>query len=190
MLLNKEVEATAAIDLSHLQSTPAASGFISDVKDKVKEMRRLELAMISAEAAFKMAKETYEQYKATVVIASFVSAGIEQIQDDNGNFVKLESKYYCNPNKNDSDRLVISNWLKANGGEHLLKHEGKVSADQYDRLKDAGIPFADAIDINTNSLKAHLLDILGYKKGCMQKIALTDIPECVHFTIMQEVVSN
>ena len=177
-------------DLSHLSDASVASGFIADVKEKIKEMRKLELAMIAAEANFKDAKERFETYKATVVVASFTSAGIEQIQDENGNFVKLESKYYCNPNKNDEDRLAISKWLQANGGDHLLKHEGKVSADQYAKLEEHGIPYADKIDVNTNSLKAHLLDILGFKKGSMRRISLTDIPDCIHFVVAQEVVTG
>jgi len=186
------IDQVKARDLSHLfsENAPVASSFIADVKDKIRVMRQLELDMISAEAVYKNAKEKFEEYKATVVVASFTSAGIEQIQDENGNFIKLECKYFCNPNKNDEDRLKISAWLKANAGEHLLKHEGKVEASQFSKLTEHGIPFADKIDVNTNSLKAHLLDLLGFKKGSTRRISLTDIPECIHFVVAQEVVTG
>jgi len=177
-------------DTSHLENLSAAASLVKDVQDKIKHMRQLELTMVAAEAAFDDAKKKYETYKATVVIAAMVNAGVEQLQDENGNFIKLESKYYCNPNKNDEDRLAIQAWLMANQGEHLFKHEGKVAVDQFDKLRDAGIPFADKIDVNTNALKAHLMDLLGYKKGSMARIALADIPECMHFVIAQDVVTN
>jgi hypothetical protein len=149
-------------------------------------MKRLQLDMVAAEAAYHHARDEYERYKSTVVIATFVNAGIEQIQDDDGNIVKLESKFYLKPNKNDDDRIIIENWLKANGGEHLLKHEAHVSAEQIDKLKEADIPFADKTDVNTNSLKAHILDLLGYKKGGIARIKLEDIPDCFHFVVAQE----
>ena len=177
-------------NLSHLEDASATGNFIADVKNKIAHMKSLELKMIEAEANYKEAKHVYEDYKATTVVAAFTSAGIEQIQDESGNFIKLESKYYLNPNKNDEVRMVISAWLKAHDGAHLLKHEGKVSSEQFSKLDNAGIPYADKIDVNTNSLKSHILDLLGYKKGSMARIALTDIPECMHFVAIQEVVTG
>jgi len=177
-------------DLSYLEDASVAGGFIQDVKSKIAEMRRLEMRMLGAEAEYKDAKAKFEAYKATAVVAAFTSAGITQIQDEQGNSIKLVPKYYCNPNKNDEDRMKLAQWLEHNGGEHLLKHEGKVSADQYDALKEAGIPFADKLDVNTNSLKAHLMDLLGYKKGSQARIDLTAIPDYVHFVIDNDVVTE
>jgi len=185
-LMNQEQQ--GPVDTSHLENVSAAATLVADVQAKVKRMRQLEAQMIGAEAAYSDAKKQYETYKATVVIAAMTNAGIEQMQDENGNFIRLESKYYCNPNKNDADRLSIQQWLTAQGLEHLFKHEGKVDASQYDKLKEAGIPFADKIDVNTNSLKSALIDLLGYKKGGIARISLEDIPECMHFVVAQEVV--
>ena len=177
-------------DTSHLENVSAAAILIADVKEKIKVMRQLEMRMIAAEAEYTEAKKQFETYKASVVVAAMVNAGVHNIQDENGNFIRLESKFYCNPNKNDADRLKIEAWLKSVGGEHLFKHEGKVSADQYSLLDEHGIPYVDKIDINTNSLKSFIKEGLGFTAGSMERFKLSDIPECVHFVIQQDIVSG
>lgn len=171
-----------------LMDQTVSSAMIADVKEKVKILKLLYAKMLGAEAAYKHAQEEYEHYKATVVIAAMTNTGMTVLQDDEGNFIKLESKYYCQPNKNDEDRLKIQAWLKEQGAEDLFKHEGLVDAAQYKKLEENGIPFADKIDVNTNKLKAWLMDQCGFKKGSVARIALTDIPECIHFDVKQEVI--
>jgi hypothetical protein len=181
---------SAPPDTSHLEGISAAGTLVADIKAKIAVMRQLEMDMIGMEAAYKEAKKEFENYKASVVVAAMVNAGVSNIQDEHGNFVRLESKFYCNPNKNDEDRIKISDWLKSVGGEHLFKHEGKVSVEQYPKLQEAGIPFADKIDVNTNSLKSFLKEGLGYTPGSMVRFSLNDIPECIHFVVAQDVVSG
>lgn len=190
-LVNEPAKETpVAPDLSYLKGDDStAANMIADVKAKVEHMKRLQLDMIAAEAQYEHAKELFEKYKATVVVTAMTNAGVFHLQDENGNFVKLESKYYCNPNKNDADRLTIEKWLKSIQADHLLKHQAIVSAEQMEKLREEDIPFADKTDINTNSLKAFLLDALGYKGG-VAKLKLSDIPDCVHFTVQQEVVTG
>jgi hypothetical protein len=187
-------ESGAGLDLSFLVQqdcgTSDTSMFIRDVKEKVARMHQLELAVVLAEAALKDAKQACDTYKATVVVAAFTSAGITSIQDDQGNSVKLKPEYYCNPNKNDDDRKKLAVWLEKNGGGHLLKHEGRVSVDQYASLEEAGIPFVDKREVNTNSLKSYLIDLLGYKEGGQARISLGDIPEHVHFVVDHKIITE
>ena len=74
----------------------------------------------------------------------------------------------------------MSDWLRENQGEHLIKSVANVDAADVDKLKDNGIPFTEKNDINTNSLKAFLMDGLGLKGG-VQKFTVEDIPACIHF---------
>jgi len=179
-------------DLSHLvaDAPSAASEVIQDIQAKIRKMRELEIDMLEKQELFKAAEKEFEEYKASVVLASMTSAGLNSIEDENGNFVKLETKWYCNPNKNDADRKIIEAWLMKQGGDFLIKRKGEVEAEQLDMMRSAGIPFAEKIDMNTNSLKAFLKDALGYTKGSVAKISLEEIPDCIHFVIANEVITG
>jgi len=179
-----------APDLSFLQGVSAASDVIAEVKAKVKHMRELEVDMLNKQLIAQQASKDYEDYKATVVLTSMTSAGLNSIEDDEGNFVKLETKFYCNPNKNDLDRAKIVAWLNSMGGDFLVKKQGIVAAEQLDMMRNAGIPFDEKSDMNTNSLKAFLKDLLGYNKGGVAKIQIEDIPDQIHFVISPEVVTG
>ncbi len=181
-----------AEDLSFLEAAndgAAASALIADVASKVATMRQLERRMVEAEAVFEEAKKQFEQYKATTVVAAFTNAGISQLQDTEGHMIRLDTKYYCNPNKNDEDRAKIAAWLTSIGGQFLLKHEGKVDGAQLDKLREAGIPFADKTEVNTASLKAFLKGQLGLNGGTAQ-LKMEDIPDCVHFVTAFDIVTE
>jgi hypothetical protein len=181
-----------AQDLSFLEAnadTSAAAALIADVKTKLDIMRTLQAKMVEAEAAYKHASEEFEHYKASVVVAAFTNAGITYLEDANGNTIKLETKYYCNPNKNDQDRAIIAKWLTDHQGAFLLKHEGKVDGAQLEALKKSGIPYQDKIDVNTTSLKAYLKGALGLNGGTAQ-ITMEEIPECMHFVTAFDVVTK
>ena len=182
--------AEEAPDLSYLEGASAAADVIADVKLKIKKMRQLEVDMFEKQLVYDQARKEYDDYKATVVLASMTSAGLNSLEDDEGNFIKLETRFHCNPNKNDADRKIINEWLASQGGGFLVKRQGIVEAEQLDMMRNAGIPFAEKTDMNTNSLKAFLKDLLGYSKGGVSKIALEDIPDQMHFIITSEVVSG
>jgi len=191
LLPNEEAQAGVATseDLSHLENLSAAGSLVADLKQKIAHMRQLELKAVELEAAFKEAQRAYEEYKAKVVVAAMVNAGVSKLQDEQGNSITLKSNYYLNPNKNDQDRAIIAAWIKKYQGDHLLKHHAEVDGALIDKLKETGVPFADKTDVNTNSLKSFLIDLLGYKGG-LARIQLTDIPDCMHFVVEQEVVSE
>jgi hypothetical protein len=76
--------------------------------------------------------------------------------------------------------MKMAEWLRTVDGAFLIKERAAVDAAQIDKLKDAGIPFTEICDFNTNSLKAFLKDKIGASGGTAQ-IQVTDIPECMHF---------
>ena len=66
--------------------------------------------------------------------------------------------------------------------EHNIAYEVIIQSKSLhiEKLKAEGIPFTEKNDINTNSLKAFLMDGLGLKGG-VQKFTVEDIPPCIHF---------
>ena len=108
------------------------------------------------------------------------SIGVESITLVNGGTIRVQHKYYCQPNKNDGDKQIMANWLREHNGEDLIKETANVSPDDIDKLKESGIPYIAKSDINTNSLKAFLVKGLGVNSG-VQQFSIEDIPACMHF---------
>ena len=108
------------------------------------------------------------------------SAGVDSIGLSSGGSLKVKRNFYCQPNKNPEDRKKIVEWLRANGGGHLVKHDASVSAEDMDKLEQNGIPFVENTNVNTTSLKAFLKDKIGATTG-VQQITLEEIPACIHF---------
>jgi hypothetical protein len=169
-------------------STDAAKMLMQDLLAKIKVMRELDFTAMELEEKAKKARQAFDEYKAKTVVTAMQATGFTTLKDDNGLTISLENKYYLNPNKNDADRKIINDWLKKYGGDHLLKHQGIVPEAELDKLKENNIPFDDKIDVNTNSLKSFVLDLLGYKKGGAAKIELKDIPDCMHFVVANDII--
>jgi hypothetical protein len=136
--------------------------------------------MNEKEALYTQAKKEYEYYASSVLPMEMFNAGINSIELMTGGRLTYERKFYCQPNKNEADRTKIAEWLRTQGGDHLIKEKAVVDGAQIDKLKEAAIPFAELDDINTNSLKAFIKDKLGASGGQAQ-IQITDVPECIHF---------
>jgi hypothetical protein len=106
--------------------------------------------------------------------------GVTKIELASGGMMVYNRKFYCQPNKNNTDKQKMAQWLRNNGGEDLITEQATVPGSKIDDLKAAGIPFVEIDDINTNSLKAFLKDKIGANGGIAQ-IQISDIPECMHF---------
>lgn len=150
---------------------------LSAMGDKLKE---LQVKMLETQALAEKAKKEYEHYAHVIIPQEMFSAGVDSIGLSSGGSLKLVRNFYCQPNKNAEDRKKIVDWLRSNGGGHIVEHDATVSAEDFDKLSDTGIPFIENTSVNTNKLKAFLKDKIGATSG-VQQIRLEDIPECVHF---------
>ena len=150
---------------------------LSAMGEKLKE---LQLKMLETQAAAEQAKKEFEHYANVIIPQEMFSAGVEGITLASGGSLKVKRNYYCQPNKNEEDRKKIVEWLRANGGGHLVKHDASVSAEDMDKLSEAKIPFIENTSVNTTSLKAFLKDKIGVTTG-VQQITVEDIPACIHF---------
>ncbi|MBD5398495.1 hypothetical protein HDR60_03240 [bacterium] len=150
---------------------------LSSMGEKLKE---LQCKMLETQAAAELAKKEYEHYAHVILPQEMFSAGVDSIGLSSGGSLKIKHNFYCQPNKNLADRKKIVEWLRANGGEHLVNHDATVSASDMSKLSDNGIPFVENTVVNTSSLKAFLKDKIGATTG-VQQIDIKDIPECIHF---------
>lgn len=150
---------------------------LSQMGEKLKE---LQLKMLEAQTLADQAKKEYEHYANVIIPQEMFSAGVDSIGLSSGGSLKVKRNFYCQPNKNSEDKKKIVEWLRANGGGHLVKHDASVAAEDMNKLSENGIPFIENTSVNTTSLKAFLKDKIGATTG-VQQITVDDIPACIHF---------
>jgi len=147
-------------------------------------MKALANRVMEAEAVYKQAQQEYDTYRYQVLPSAMLSAGVQNVTTSDGARIEVKNKFYCNPNKNDADRMKIGAWLRDHGADHLVKKQGIVT--EMEALRESGVPFVEKWDMNTNSLKAWIKDQLGMNGG-VAKFSIGDVPECIHFTQIDEV---
>ena len=156
------------------------AGLMAQIKEHVKKLRDLQWTMIAAEEAFKKAEEEYLKYSRTVMPDLFKMNGLDMLQMEDGSIVRVVTKTNCSINKNDIDRDNVAKWLREHNGEELVKAECIVPVSQEDAMKAAGIIFEEKTTMNTNAVKAFLLDQLG-QKGSPATITKEDLPKGLNF---------
>lgn len=158
----------------------ADKNVLKNLSSMGERLKKLKLDWLKASAIAEQAKKEYDYYASSVLPMEMFNAGVSELKLLSGGVMSYERKFYCQPNKNEADKAVMAEWLRANGGGELIKEKASVDGAQIDSLKAAGIPYTEIDDINTNSLKAFLKDKIGAGGGTVQ-IQITEIPECMHF---------
>ena len=153
---------------------------LSNLSKMGEHLKELRLKMIAAQDEADRATKEYEHYANVILPQEMFSVGVESITLANGGTIRVQHKYYCQPNKNDNDKKIMADWLRDHNGEDLIKETANVSPDDIDKLKESGIPYIAKSDVNTNSLKAFLIKGLGVNSG-VQQFSIEDIPACMHF---------
>ena len=165
------------LDAGIQQQDGAVLKNLAQMGEKLKELK---IAMETANATAEQAKKAYEHYANVIIPQQMFSAGIDSIGLSSGGSLKVKRNFYCQPNKNAEDKAAIAKWLRENGGEHLIKHDATVSAVDFDKLQESGVPYIENTSVNSQSLKAFLKDKIGATTG-VQQISIDDIPACIHF---------
>ena len=155
-------------------------GFMKNLSAMGEHLRALKARVVEAEDALAQAKKEYEHWANVVLPQEMYAMGVESLTLSSGDSIRLKRNFYCQPNKNADDRRVMLEWLRANGGSHLIVDEAQVDKENVDLLREAGIPFVETSSVNTQKLKAWLKDGIGVSTG-QQRFTIDDIPRCMHF---------
>lgn len=156
------------------------AGLMQQIQEHVKKLRALQWKMIEAEEAFKTAEKEYNDYSRTVMPDLFKMNGLDALRLEDGSMVRVVTKTNCSINKNDTDRNNVAEWLKEHGAPQLVKSECIVPPSQIEKLKAASIIYNEETTMNTNSVKAFVLDQLG-QKGAPATITKDDLPKGLNF---------
>lgn len=156
------------------------SNLMAQIKQHVQKLRDLHWKMIEAEEALKQATDEYNEYSRKVLPDMFKMNGLDALQMDDGAMVRVVTSTTCSINKNDKDRANVADWLRQHNGESLIKSECICPSSQLEALKAANIIYEEKTTMNTNSVKAFLLDQLG-QKGSPATITKDDLPKGLNF---------
>lgn len=155
-------------------------GLMQQIQAHVQKLRNLQWKMLEAEEAYKNAEKEYLEYSRNVMPDLFKMNGLDALRLDDGSMVRVVTKTNCSINKNEVDRNNVAQWLKDHGGDSLIKSECIVPPSQIPALQDNGITYQEETTMNTNSVKAFVLDQLG-QKGSPATITKEDLPKGLNF---------
>lgn len=161
-------------------SVEQTSNLMAQIKQHVKHLRELQWAMIEAEENYKNAEKAYLDYARKEMPDLFKMNGLDSLQMEDGAKVRVVTKTQCSINKNSVDRENVANWLREHNGSSLINSECIVPSSQIEALKQNGIIYQEETTMNTNAVKAFLLDQLG-QKGNPAVISKEDLPKGINF---------
>jgi hypothetical protein len=170
----------------HLKFETEDKQVLSRLRDMGEMLKSLKTKQLEAEAALDAAKKEYEHYANVILPSEMHAVGLDSITLTSGGMIKMKRNFYCQPNKNAEDRAKMAEWLRKNGGGHIIKNNATVASEDIDKLIAEDIAFIENTEINTNSLKAFLRDGIGVTTG-VQQFEIDDIPACMHFREVQTV---
>lgn len=156
------------------------ANLMAQIKEHVKTLRQKQWAMIQAEEALKKATDDYNNYSRTVMPDLFKMNGLDMLQMDDGSIVRVVTKTNCSINKNDADKANVAKWLREHNGAELVKSECIVPVSQVPLMKQTGVIYEEQTTMNTNAVKAFLLDQLG-QKGAPATITKEELPHGLNF---------
>lgn len=156
------------------------SNLMQKLKDYAQKLKQLQWEVIQCTEALNKAEKKYMDFARKEMPMLFRMNNIEEIRTDDDTLVRIATKTTCSINKNDADKQNVAKWLKEHEGEDYVKIECTVPSSQIEKLKEAGIIYSETLSMNTNSVKAFLIDQLG-QKGGEAKISLEDIPKGINF---------
>ena len=156
------------------------SNLMALIQEHVKKLRELQWKMLEAEEAFKVAEKQYLDYSRNVMPDLFKLNGLDALQMEDGSMVRVVTKTQCTIHKNETDRNNVAKWLREHNASGLVKSECIVPASQVEKLKAASIVYEEEMSMNTNSVKAFILDQLG-QKGSPATITKEELPKGLNF---------
>lgn len=152
------------------------SNWASEIKRESGELLNCLLKLQEAEIAYLEAKSTYERMQRKLAETMRLN-GLESIDTDRGCRLAVVEKAYCNINKNEEDRERVAKWMERLGFDAKVKRSATVAQSSIGALRDAGIPFQEVLDVNTNSVKAVIKELLA-----SGMITTDDIPKgCTYY---------
>lgn len=174
----------------NLDEEPVNNEVIAYVSQLTHSLVDLESALEAKDKEMKELKGKYELLKRVTIPNYFKTHGINIIGVDTGETVTIKEVVTCSQGKDEAKLREAYQWLKDNGGEHLVKEQLTIispTTELLDLLDTAGVDYDIGQTVNTNSLKPWLAEKLG-KKSSVATIKTEDVPKVFGLFIFDETV--
>lgn len=166
------------------QENQPAGQLMAEIQKQTEELRRLEFEMMAAEDAFEKAKKAFNDFAIKTLPDLYLTNGITSMSTPDGATISIVTKTSASIKKGSdqgkTSKQSIAKWLREHNGENLIKSECHVASEARHLLEETGIPYEETMDINTNSLKAFVIDALG-QNGSPATITPDDLPQGLSF---------
>ena len=156
------------------------SNLMAQIQEHVSKLKKLKWDVELKTEELKKAQEAYDDYSQHVLPDLFKMNGVDMLRTEDGSVVRVITTTRCSINKNDADKQNVAEWLRKHNGESLVKSECICPSSQLQALKAYGIIYQEETTMNTNAVKAFLLDQLG-QKGSPAVITKEDLPKGLNF---------
>lgn len=157
---------------------------MQQMNEFAQRLRQLDFEMMEAEEAYNKAKAKRDEFATKVLPEYFTANGMSSIKCQDGVRIDIVTQTRASIKKGKDDgetaKANIAKWLRSHNGEGLIKSICQVPSSEIAKLQQAGIIFQEKTDINTNSLKAFIIDALG-QNGSPATITQQDIPDGLSF---------
>ena len=169
-------------DLSYLDDvdTKQSASLMEALNTNVKRLRELQWVMLEAEEAYNKAKQEYEAYSRGTMPDVFKMNGLTSLMMENGQRVSVVTKTSASMKKDAASKKQVCEWLRSKGMDNLINEQCLVPITAIEQLERAGIAFEKDVSVNTNSIKAYLIDALGQKES-PATITRDEIPSGINF---------
>lgn len=151
---------------------------LQQIRKDCDTLLKLKMDMEIAEAKFEAAKKAYADFATNQLPQKFKDNGLDIIGCEGCNIrivTKTRASILKGKDDGASSKATIANWLRERGYDEYIKERLIVPQSQLEACKAAGIIFQEDMDINTNKLKALVIDMLG-QNGSPAVINKDDIP--------------
>ena len=166
-----------------LEPNEPAKAITEQAAEFAQELRNKQEAINNATKVLKAATDDYNHLAHDIIPDYYKANGISKMCLEDGTIISIDEKLTCSPTKGMSDKLA--EWLRANGGDDLVKSKLEIDVKFIESIKAAGIPFIEETTVNTNSLKAWLKDALG-KSGSVARLEVKDIPDFINLFMFND----
>lgn len=153
---------------------------MKEINDNVQRLTALRWKVEEAQEALKQAEIAYDKFVKETFCQVFRANGLESLKLEDGRRINVITKTTCSINKNDKDKEAVAKWLREHNGGTLVKSELHVTSEHKAQLDAIGIPNEETTTMNTNAVKAFLLDQLG-QKGSPAQISIDELPKGLNF---------
>lgn len=167
----------------------------------ISRMLSVEASLEETECKLKRLKETYDELTMKEMPELLDSLNYNSIKLKGGAILEIKEDLFCKYPSKEQDQMIASQFLNEYGSSEIVKSEitlQDINESHITTLKNANINFSVIVidsnleevnrllkdvsinvtnSVNTNTLKSTLKDLLGMKKGGVQRISFNDIPK-------------